>query len=55
MPGVLSTVEDLNTALTTIAPRITGVGFSFWNKCFGEGYGPDSLKEMTTSLDRQCT
>ena len=55
MPGVLSTVEDMNTALTTIAPKSTGVGLSFWNKCFGKGYCPDSLKEMITSLDRQCT
>ena len=73
----------------TIALKSTGVGFSFWNKCFlkkgngdeiettsrlsftlclsefiyvefqnkhiGEDYGPDSLKEMTTLLVRQCT
>ena len=89
MAGVLSTVEDLKTALNTIALKSSGVGFSFWNKWFlkmgnaneietmsrlsftlclsafiyvelknkhiGEGCGPDSLKEMTTSLDRQCT
>ena len=89
MAGVLSTVEDLKTALNTITLKSTGIGFSFWNKWFlkkgnadeiettsrlsftlslnefihveftnnhiGEGYGPDSLKEMTTSLDRQCT
>ena len=24
-------------------------------KHIGKGYGPDSLKESTTSLDRQCT
>ena len=87
MAGVFSTVEDLKTALITIALKSTGVGFSFWNECFlekgnadeiettsrlsftlclsefiyvdfqnkhiGEGYGPDSLKEMTTSLERQ--
>ena len=27
----------------------------FKNKHIAEGYGPDSLKEMTTLLDRQCT
>ena len=27
----------------------------FKNKHIGEGYDPDSLKEMTTSLDRQCS
>ena len=27
----------------------------FKNKHSGEGYDPDSLNEMTTSLDRQCT
>ena len=32
--GALSTVEDMKTALITIALKSTGVGFSFWNKCF---------------------
>ena len=27
----------------------------FKKKHIGEGYGPDGLKEMTSSLDRQCT
>ena len=34
MAGGLSTVEDLKTALNTIALKSTGVGFFFWNKWF---------------------
>ena len=52
MAGVLSTVEaeeDLKTALITIALKSTGVGFSFWNKCFLKKENADEI-ETTSRL-----
>ena len=47
MAGVLSTVEDMKTALITIALKSTGVKFSFWNKCFLKKGNANEIK--TTS------
>ena len=44
MAGVLSTVDHLKTALITIALKSTGVGFSFWNKCFLKKGNPTKSK-----------
>ncbi len=60
--GVLSTVEDQKTALKTTALKSTGFWLLFWYNWFLKkeiadeiDYGPDSLKVMTTSLERHCT